>query len=119
MKAVPSTYHQCIKFPHNGTEITIHADPKPFAYCNAVEASYTNHCPRIKVGHTTDSSSGTFHVLDTILASTLSTVKINYQGCGEYSLTDAFVVDALPLDAHTQGHPTRLGPRTYTTSQLR
>lgn len=23
MRAVPSTYHQCIKFPHNGVEVTI------------------------------------------------------------------------------------------------
>ena len=83
MKAIPSTYHQCIKFLHNGTEITIHADPKPFAYCNVVEASYTNHCPRIKVGHIIASSSCTYQDLDSILASTLSTVNINYQGRGE------------------------------------
>ena len=116
MKAVPSTYHQCIKFLHNGTKITIHAYPKPFAYYNAVEASYTNHCPRIKVGHTMDSSFGSYNDLDTILASTLSTVKINYQDCGDYSLTDAFVVGALPLDPHTPGRPTYQEPIPETTS---
>lgn len=34
MQAVPSTYHQCIKFPHNGVEITIRGDPNPFMYCH-------------------------------------------------------------------------------------
>lgn len=34
MRVVPSTYHQCIKFPHNGVEITVNGDPNPFIYCN-------------------------------------------------------------------------------------
>lgn len=34
MRAIPSTYHQCIKFPHNGVEVTVKGDPKPFIYCN-------------------------------------------------------------------------------------
>lgn len=36
MQVVPSTYHQCIKFPHNGVEITILGDANPFAYCNNI-----------------------------------------------------------------------------------
>ena len=103
MKAIPFTYHQCIKFPHNGTEVTIHIDPKPFSYYNVVEALHTNHCPRIKIENTMAISFGTFHDLDTILASTLSTVKINYQGCGKYNILVAFVVGALQLDPHTRG----------------
>ena len=103
MKAVPSTYHQCIKFSHQGTEVTIHADPEPFAYCNVVEASYTNHFPRIDIGTSIASSSHTYNDLETILASTLSTVKINNKGCGEYSLSDAFAIGALPLDPHAHG----------------
>ena len=106
MKAIASTYHQCLKFQHHGTEITIHADPEPFACCNAVKASYHNHCPRMEVGNTIASSSNTYHDFDTILASTHATVKINDQGCGEYSLLDGFVLVVLPLDPHTHGHPT-------------
>lgn len=30
MQVVPSTYHQCLKFPHNGQEITISANSNPF-----------------------------------------------------------------------------------------
>ncbi len=100
MKAVPSTYHQCVKFLHQGTEVTIHVDLECFAYCNAVEASYTNHYPRIDIGTSIASSSHTCNDPETILASTL---KINNKGCGEYSLSDAFVVGALPLDPHAHG----------------
>ena len=60
----------------------------------------------MEIGNTIASSSNTYHDPDTILASTLSTIKIKNQGYGEYSLLDAFVVGALPLDPHTYGHPT-------------
>lgn len=36
MEAVPSTYHQCIKFPHSRVEITILGDSNPFAFCNNI-----------------------------------------------------------------------------------
>ncbi|WP_044908681.1 retropepsin-like aspartic protease, partial [[Clostridium] innocuum] len=105
IKAVPSTYHQCIKFPHQGTEVTIHADPNPFAYCRAIEASFphSTHCPGTDIGTSIASSSRSHCDPETILSSTLSSVKINNQGCGEYSLSDAFAVGALPRDPHTQG----------------
>ncbi len=63
---------------HHGIEITIHADLEPFSYCNVVGASYDNDYLIIEIGNTMDNSSGTCHDLDTILASTLSIVKINY-----------------------------------------
>ena len=106
MKVVPSTYHQCLKFLHHDTKITIHADPEPFSYYNVVEASYHNHFPRMEIGSTITSSSNTCDDPNTILAYTLSTIKINNQGCGEYSLSNAFVVGALPLEPHTYGCPT-------------
>ncbi|GLJ14817.1 hypothetical protein SUGI_0240950 [Cryptomeria japonica] len=34
INAVPSTYHRCIKLPHNGVEVTVKAYPNPFIYCN-------------------------------------------------------------------------------------
>jgi len=42
MKAVPSTYHQSLKFPYNGTEITIPGDPNPFEFCCVLQGSYKN-----------------------------------------------------------------------------
>ena len=106
MKVVPSTYHQCLKFLHHGTKITIHADLEPFAYYNVVESSYHNHFLGMKIGNTIASSSNTCHDPNTIRTSTLSIVKINYKGYGEYSLSVAFVVGAFPLDPHTYGCPT-------------
>ena len=109
-----SSMHQIF----GGTKITIHANLEPFSYCNAVEASYANHCSGIEVGTTMSNSSGTCHDPNTILASTLSTVKINYQGCLEYNLIDAFSIGALPLDPHTQGCLTHQGPILQTTSLI-
>jgi len=38
MKVAPSTYHQCIKFPHNGKQVTIQGDPDPFQHCNTIQS---------------------------------------------------------------------------------
>jgi len=53
MQAVPSTYHQCLKFPFQGMEVTIQVDPQPFEYCRALEASFlrSHYYPRVKMGH--------------------------------------------------------------------
>ena len=107
------------KILHHGTEITIHVDPKPIAYYNVVGASYDNHCLIIKIDTTMAISSNTFHDRDTILASTLSPIQINYQGRGEYSLLDAFSIGALPLDTHSRGCPTYQAPKPKTTPQLK
>jgi len=40
LRAVPSTYHQCLKFPHKGVEVTIQANPNPFEFCHAFQAKY-------------------------------------------------------------------------------
>ncbi|GLJ56032.1 hypothetical protein SUGI_1203060 [Cryptomeria japonica] len=32
MRFFPSTYHKCIKFPHNGVEVTVNGDLNPFIY---------------------------------------------------------------------------------------
>jgi hypothetical protein len=121
MQAVPSTYHQCIKFPYHGAEITIRADPKPFEYCNALETSFphSTHCPGIDIGSSIASSSRSHSDPETILSSTLSTVKINNNGCGEYTLSDAFAVGALPIDPHTQGRqPNSIKTESGTTKTL-
>ncbi|GLJ50598.1 hypothetical protein SUGI_1077960 [Cryptomeria japonica] len=45
MRAVPSTYHQCIKFPHNGVEVTVNGDPNPFIYCNNLRSQTETMIP--------------------------------------------------------------------------
>lgn len=39
---VPSTFHQCVKFPYNGIEIVIHGDLDTFQHWNHLKASVGN-----------------------------------------------------------------------------
>jgi len=47
---VPSTFHQCIKFPYASIEVTVLGDPQPFQYCKMLEGQYrkTNFYPITK-----------------------------------------------------------------------
>lgn len=45
LKVVPSTYHQCLKFPFGNTEITIHGDPDPFLYCTNLRGISEHQLP--------------------------------------------------------------------------
>lgn len=45
MQAVPSTYHQCVKFPYNGQEVSISADHNPFQHCKAMGAAQDSLVP--------------------------------------------------------------------------
>lgn len=40
LKFVALTYHQCVKFPFEGREITIHGDPEPFYYYKNLEEKF-------------------------------------------------------------------------------
>lgn len=45
MQAMPSDFHQYVKFPYNSIEITIHGDPNPFQHCKYLRASTDNQVP--------------------------------------------------------------------------
>ncbi len=45
LRVVPSTYHQCLKFPHQEREVTIPRDPTPFSFCKRLEGAPTIFCP--------------------------------------------------------------------------
>lgn len=45
MQAVPSTFHQCVKFPYNGIEITIKGDPNLFQHYNYLKENVDNQIP--------------------------------------------------------------------------
>ena len=45
MKAIPSTYHQCIKFSYNGVEVTIPGDPDPFQFCASLRGTIAYQVP--------------------------------------------------------------------------
>lgn len=95
MRVVPSTYHRCIKFPHNGVEVTVKADPNPFIYCN-------NLRPRSEITIPINQEvvpSSTYVDLESLKVSTSKQAeikekfKIKNMGCGEY----IYHVDQLPL----------------------
>lgn len=45
MQVVPSTYHQCLKFPFNKQEITISVDSNNPQYCNTVKTTQDTFVP--------------------------------------------------------------------------
>ncbi|GLJ56016.1 hypothetical protein SUGI_1202690 [Cryptomeria japonica] len=111
MQAVPPTYHQCIKFPHNGVEITILGDANPFAYCHNV-----NHQPKIIVPNNREAIPSTSYVILASLSSSNTNIpkqeklkmKMAKEGLGEYNLNQLFCVGQLPTSPRTHGKPLRL-----------
>ncbi|GLJ34133.1 hypothetical protein SUGI_0686150 [Cryptomeria japonica] len=99
MRAIPSTYHRCIKFPHNGVEVTVKADPNPFIYCK-------NLRPRSEITIPANREvvpSSAYVDPESLKASTSKQtelkekLKIKDMGRGEY----IFHVDQLPLSPKT------------------
>ena len=74
MRAVPSTYHQCVKFPFHGSEVTI---PATTSYtCNMLKAA-ENFVP-------TNRESVTYH--DDQLKKIERSLQLKETGMGEYQI---------------------------------
>lgn len=103
MQAIPSTCHQCLKFPYEGHEITIRGDSQPFQYCKMLEGTHTYHCilnhfaplPKPSTDHVASTSTRT-----------PPNIKIIEDGLGEYRFEDFLVVGRLPLSPKSYGKPT-------------
>lgn len=106
MKAIPSTYHQCLKFPYNGIEITIDEDHDPFQYSTNLHG-----IPQRQVFFYQEaSSSNSSQYIDTSTISKTSTsklppstpkVEIQDKGCGEYHMKASYCVSQLvPLTSY-------------------
>ncbi|GLJ06735.1 hypothetical protein SUGI_0046600 [Cryptomeria japonica] len=95
MRAVPSTYHRCIKFPHNGVEVTIKADPNPFIYCNNLRprSEITIPVNREAIPSSTYVDPKSLKSFTSKQAEIKEKFKIKDMGCCEY----IFHVDQLPL----------------------
>lgn len=95
MQVVPSTYHQCIKFPYNGIDITILGDANPFAFCNHIRHQFDIIVPsnREAIG-----SSSYIHPANLINPSIHTpkqenmNMKVQYEGPGEYNISHLFYV---------------------------
>ena len=88
MQVVPSTYHQCIKFPHNGIEICIHRD----STLSVNNISVGSHVPLNREANSSnvslDQCKGKFKTLDL--------------GMGDYKI-DSF--SKLPISPRSYGKP--------------
>ena len=134
LKAVPSTYHQCLKFPHQGREATILGDPNPFEFCKRLEGTPMNFCPinefakiipqplTIKepsptilpevVNEDSNSRKGKGKVDDVKTNTIVKKVTFSDMGIGEYKFENALCVGQLPLSPQSFGKPSQISPST-------
>lgn len=74
LQVVPSTYHQCVKFPYDGQEITISADSNPFQYCGNLKMAQ-----EVIVPHNREVSSSNTQSKEQSFASILSSMEKQMQ----------------------------------------
>lgn len=108
MQEIPSTYHQFIKFPYNGVEITILGDANPLAFCNNIR-----HQPDITVPINREATDSSSYIHPTNLTSPpIPTpkqeklkMKAQDEGLGEYNISHLFYVGQLSLSPRNYGKP--------------
>lgn len=79
MQAVPSTYHLCVNFPHNGQEITILAYSSQ--YCNNLKPTQD-----ARVLHNREAVYPTKETQGILWQNFEKKLKLNDEGMGKYSL---------------------------------
>lgn len=85
MQAIPSTYHQCVKFPYNGQEISILANNNPFQHWNAMGAAQDSLVPHNREKQTSSAPDDHQEKLKSLSMDFKQKMKIKEQGMGEYS----------------------------------
>lgn len=100
MKVVPSTYHQCLKYPYNGIEITISGDPNPFQFCATLKDSPQQQVPVNREAH-----SHSYVDPNELLEAVKGKLKIQDQRRGEYSMAQTFLIGNLPISPKSNGKP--------------
>jgi len=104
LKAVPSTCHQCIKFPHEGQEITIQGDPNPYQYCNSIQPK-----PEVVIPNNRASASSSSQVdLATLASSSRAPqpkLQLKDKGLGEYTVSQSLYLAQLSLFPRSYGRP--------------
>lgn len=103
MKAVPSTYHQCLNFSYNNVEVTIPSDPDPFQFYANLRGTTVYQVPTNQAINPLYSSK--YVDSSTLTPAFKGKLKIEDQGCGEYSTSHAFHIGKLPLSPKSYGKP--------------
>ena len=95
MRIVPSTYHQCVKFPFHGSEVTIPAT-----------TSYT--CNMLKVAKKfvpANRESTDYH--DNKLKQIEQSLQLKETGMGEYQIAPVLSLTSLPESPRHYGRPSQ------------
>lgn len=87
MKAVPSTYHQCLKFPYNGAEVNILADTN--VICNALTKGADTFVPYNRVASPNED-------LETLMKDLEKRLKITYTSMDGYKIELVLSLVSLP-----------------------
>lgn len=91
MQAVPSTYHQCLKFPYNGVEVSVPVDP-----------SYTCNTLRKGTGNLVPNNRATLEIL---LKEMEQKLKITTDGMGGYQIETVLILTTIPPSPKEIGRP--------------
>lgn len=87
MKAVPSTYHQCLKFAYNKVEVNIPIDTN--SPCNALTKSDDTFVPHNRETSTDESS-------ETLMKDVEKKLKITNNGMDGYKIEPVLSLISLP-----------------------
>lgn len=91
-------YHQCVKFPYNGQEITISVDSNPFQYYSNLKMAQDVIVPHNREASSSNTQSKE-QSFDSILSSMEKQMQLRDRGNGEYSISQ------LPLCPKCFGKP--------------
>ena len=103
MKVVPLTYHQCVKFSYNGVEVTIPGDPNPFQFYASLRGTIAYQVP--VNNEATPLSSSKYVDPNQLRTVVKGKIKIEDQGCGKYSMSQAFHIVKLLLSPKSYKKP--------------
>lgn len=120
MRVFSSTYHQCLKFPYNGTKVTISSNPDPFQYCSNLKGTTEHQVPL----NWEASSFASSHYIDpsslaksSIPSTTTSkpNIHIHDTRCAEYTIASLFCIAKFLASPKYYGkpHPIKKEPMIF------
>ena len=97
MKAIPSTFHQCLKFPYEGVEVTIPADIS--TTCNTLKESADKLVPNNKESSVEPTKEASTSKMEDIAKE----VNIKENSMGEYTIEPVLSLTSLPISPKSYG----------------
>ena len=97
MQAIPSTYHQCLKFPYEGVEVTIPADLN--TTCNTLKESVDKLVPNNRESSIKQQNVASTSKMEDIAKE----INIKENGMGEYTIELVLSLTSLPISPKSYG----------------